>query len=144
MCRAPQPGSFPLTRTCVGLTTRASAMSGSANEIRLMREGEVITRDRPTSKCNVCGSEDSCASLPVTGVVGDWLAGAVAAGACAAGTCCVCARMTGAARRAVVRHKVREESNIFLTLVIPSMDPLSAARLNYQCSETTCSRAYCR
>src|SRR5205085_10169529 len=82
------PGFFPFTSTCVGLTTIASAISGSASDTRLMREGEVITSDLPTSKCNVCGSDDSCAELAgacATGVgagAGDEVAGAgFAAGA---------------------------------------------------------------
>ena len=41
---------LPLTRTCVGLTTIASAMFGSASDTRLMRAGEEMTIERPTSK----------------------------------------------------------------------------------------------
>src|SRR6266481_8716436 len=37
----------------------ASAISGSARDTRLIREGEVITKDLPTSRCRVCGSGDS-------------------------------------------------------------------------------------
>src|SRR5271170_6491832 len=38
----------------------ASAMDVSASEIRLILVGDVITIERPTSKCRVSGASDAC------------------------------------------------------------------------------------
>src|ERR1700756_4761823 len=58
------PGALPFTTTWVGLTTIASAIVGSANDTRLIRFGDVITNERPTSRCSTCGASDSCTVCP--------------------------------------------------------------------------------
>ena len=42
------PGASPLTRTCVGVTTSASATEGSVTETRLSRSVVLMRRDLPT------------------------------------------------------------------------------------------------
>ena len=62
------PGARPLTRTCVGVTARASATVGSVTETRFSRSVVLISRDLPTITRK--------GAAP--GVSGDW--GAVAGG----------------------------------------------------------------
>src|SRR5580704_12717597 len=35
-------------------------MAGSASETRLMRDGDVMTKERPTRRCSACGTSPDC------------------------------------------------------------------------------------
>src|SRR6202044_760332 len=73
-------------------------MVGSAIDTRLMRAGEVMTIERPTSRCKVCGSPASIGAFAGTGV-----------GACCVGGVALCAGAWGSAGRLRGARRGRRE-----------------------------------
>src|ERR1019366_9178359 len=61
--------------------TIASAIAGSASDIRLIRVGEVITSERPTNKCSAWGTSAAAAG-GTAAAAGFWACVAAGAGGC--------------------------------------------------------------